>query len=186
MVGFEHIITNRGLACSDADCGLCKHNPAKRCRPNEYMSDKYLEQDHLTARCSAELILEAYALDTGHTIPMPDSLVGASVELVIVNGSVAPDGRLPASFDFDDAEQVFVSHSDNQPLLVPGMGARHNDRSGVVLELQAGEGQVLPRIAITKSSESLLSGRKATFRLVARVVGHDEVVPAVSVPFVVC
>ena len=175
----------RGIACSDADCGLCKHNPAKRCRPNEYLSDKYLEQDQLTARCGAELVLQAYALDTGETVPMPDTLVGASVELVVINGVVAPDGRLPPTFSFDDPEQVFVSHSDNQPLLVPGVGARHNDRSGVVLDLQEGEGQSLPRIAITKSSESLLSGRKAMFRLVARVVGNEEVVPAVSVAFVV-
>lgn len=80
---FYHLLlfSHRGLACSDADCGLCKHNPAKRCRSNEYFSEKYLEQDQLSARCGAELAIQAYNADTGETIAMPEQLIGKTIEV---------------------------------------------------------------------------------------------------------
>ncbi len=192
---------------------------------NEYFADKYLEQDQLSARCGAELAIQAYEVDTGQDIAMPEALIGKTIEVgflflcgysytifyvhhflcahfhlvhrmspppppplqvVVINGALAPDGKLPSSFDLNNTDQVLTTHSEGQPLLLPGVGARHNARHGVQLDLQESFLHQLPRIAITKSSESLLSGRKATFRLVAHVVDDTSVVPAVSAPFVVC
>lgn len=179
-LGLRFTHTCRALGCVNADCGLCKHNPAKRCPHDDFLQPKYLIGDPLVARCGATVCVELYDTATGAVLEtLPENV---SAEFFVVNG--AADSMQPTRRGKAVSWEKHLLNQADKPLLVPGAGARNSDGGAVAMPLKAVCSE-LPALHVSDSSEALLKGRKATFRLVACVMGEGVDAAVTSQPFVV-
>lgn len=73
------------MACTKAECMLCKHNPRKRCLHN--FAPKYWVGDEVTAKCGAHIELELVDCATGARCEtLPASLAGLTIQMALLDG----------------------------------------------------------------------------------------------------
>ena len=211
-LAFTHTCTN--LGCREPGCALCAHNPRRACV--SALAPKCLAGDGMRAACGAPPRVEAVWVggEGGGTAagagsapppPQPPLPAGAAVEVLVLDGKqyavlldAGRGGDAAAA-----ASCVLRANNGGGPLLVRnaprGGGAAAADAApspggGVLLDLSPGSACTfsvsLADLAVTGSSESLLSGQRPPFRLLARAVDAASGAPlpdwavAVSDPFV--
>ncbi|KAG2445358.1 hypothetical protein HYH02_008823 [Chlamydomonas schloesseri] len=164
----------QSTGCGDTNCILCQYNPSRLCTRN--VKQKYLIDDHLKAKCSAPLRVELVD-DQGncHTEGLPQ---GVQLELHVLNGEkykeLCPDNTL---LSIGAIKNCIISHHVKALLRREGMS---DDQLRVYLPLERGAA-TLSDLALTTSSEALLSGKAPTFRLLVWAVEpNGEPVPYVT------
>ncbi|GLI70279.1 hypothetical protein VaNZ11_015212 [Volvox africanus] len=160
--------------CGDQSCRLCQFNPSRLCTRN--LKPKYLIDDHLKAKCSAQLRVELVD-DTGgcHTEGLP---TGVKLELQVLNGErykeICPDNVL---LSVSAIKSCIIN--GHQKALLRREGMADTDLQ-VSLPLERGVAN-LSELTLTTSSEALLNGKAPTFRLLVWAIqGNGEPVPYVT------
>ncbi|GIL85694.1 hypothetical protein Vretimale_13197 [Volvox reticuliferus] len=164
----------QSTGCGDQSCGLCQSNPSRLCTRN--VKPKYLIDDHLRAKCGAQLRVELVD-DTGacHTEGLP---AGVRLELQVLNGErykeLCPDNTL---LSVSNLQSCIISNHTRALLRREGMA---DTDLQVFLPLERGSA-TLSDLTLTTSSEALLSGKAPTFRLLVWAVqANGESVPYVT------
>ena len=174
--------------CGVSDCLICQYNPSRLCRAN--FKNKYLIDDHIKAKCGANLRVEILTQngngDAGTVVEKIPA--GMQLEVSVVNGEkyrdLCPDNTL---LSFSHLRSCIVTHHTKALLRRDGAA----DEQLLRCFMHPDKGQVsLSDLALTTSSEALLSGKAPTFRLLVSAVGASgehlsNVVYVVSEPFVV-
>ncbi|EFJ53210.1 hypothetical protein VOLCADRAFT_115791 [Volvox carteri f. nagariensis] len=164
----------QSTGCGDQTCVLCQYNPSRLCTRN--VKSKYLIDDYLKAKCGAQLRVELVD-DTGacHTEGLP---AGVRLELHMLNGEkykeLCPDNTLLST---NTLKSCVINYHTKALLKRDGMS---DTDLQVFLPLEHGTAK-LSDLALTTSSEALLSGKAPTFRLLVWAVKEDgEPVPYVT------
>ena len=165
-LAFTHACRHYG--CREPGCALCAANPRRACATT--LAPKCLAGDALRAACGADVRVELVPLggDAGLLPPPPD----LAVELSVVDGR-AYDALLASGRGGDAACAAACAVAHNKggaPLLAGARGARRGAAGGLLVPASAPGTFPLVDVSVTGSSESLLSGQKPPFRLLARAV----------------
>ncbi|KAG1654764.1 hypothetical protein FOA52_015324 [Chlamydomonas sp. UWO 241] len=175
--GLRLVIQHDCLAtgCGDSACHLCQYNPSRVCK--RQLKTKYLIDDHLKAKCGANLIVEVVD-EAGSTVTegLPP---GTQLELMVLNGEkykeVVPEGNLlPPQMLL---QQCIIGHHTRALLKREG---GPDDALRCFLHAEGGR-ENLSELLLTTSSEALLAGKAPTFRLLLWAVdGTGRPVPHVT------
>ena len=208
---FTHACTN--LGCREPGCALCAHNPRRACVGA--LAPKCLAGDSLRAACGAPPSLEGVWVGGGESggpeASQPPLPTGVAVEVCVLDGrqyaALLDAGR--GGCAAAAASCILRANNAGSALLVrsargAGGGAaaaapEPSPAGGVLLDLGGASHPTSPPsslsasladLAVTGSSESLLSGQRPPFRLLARALDAVTRTPlpgwafAVSDPFV--
>lgn len=164
----------QSTGCGDMSCVLCQYNPSRLCTRN--VKQKYLIDDHLKAKCGAPLRVELVdEQGSCHTEGLPP---GVQLEMHVLNGEkykeLCPDNTL---LSVASIKNCIITHHTKALLRREGMS---DEQLRVYLPLERGAAAVSD-LALTTSSEALLSGKAPTFRLLVWAVeANGEPVPYVT------
>lgn len=209
----------RTSRCTLEKCDLCPRTKDNSCGPEHQLPDKYVESSSIKALCQARIRAVLVGSDNEPAVEQSAAL-RLEVQLLnsvdfekVVQDWQAPDPTNNATiiqvsiFDRTVAgekdvvkipEQVLnkcvVRHDKrDQPLQRQDLLVLEDSRRGVEQPefLPFKDGEVdLSKFKLKKSSEAVMHGRRAKFRLLLRVVHTDgrpcvDIPPLVSTPFVV-
>ncbi|KAG2502074.1 hypothetical protein HYH03_000567 [Edaphochlamys debaryana] len=164
----------QSTGCGETGCVLCQYNPSRLCTRN--VKSKYLIDDHLRAKCGAPLRVELVD-DTGACY-MEGLPPGVQLEMHVLNGEkykeLCPEATLLST---NIIKSCIISHHTKALLRRESM---NEDQLRVFLPIERGVASVSD-LALTTSSEALLSGKAPTFRLLVWAVeANGEPVPYVT------
>ncbi|KAL3143125.1 PSII 6.1 kDa protein [Trebouxia sp. C0009 RCD-2024] len=176
---FRHDCQN--LTCLNPRCPLCCQNPNKRCPDSVHFASKYLEKNPLRSRCGANIRIEVVDTATGE-LAHHTSLQGVVLELSMVDGKKY--GSLLESGEDIASCELFLTPK-GKALLNPGRTGFHTTENRVRMPLTARGHAVLGTdFTVQVSSEAMLGGQKAPYKLLVRAVDQRTGLEVPSITFV--